>query len=505
MARVLYFDCFSGAAGDMILAALLDAGLPLDALKNALGSLGVDHDLVVDRVVRAGIAATHVSVHDKARGHDRSHSHELAHGHEHSHSRSGADRHSHHHEHRTLAEIAALIDRSGLSAGGKTRAKALFRRIGEAEAAIHNMPIEKVHLHEVAALDSIIDIVGAVFALEWFGADEIVSSPVNVGGGTVQIAHGTFPVPAPATLRLLTGVPVYSSGLQAELVTPTGALIVSDYASSFGPMPAMVTQHIGYGAGTKDFPGVPNVLRVVIGERAQEAAGQSIVQVECEIDDMNPQIFGPLIDRLLEAGALDVFYTPVQMKKNRPGILITVLAPQDARETSLRHSLHGNDHHRRQIPDDDPRSARPRGGDDRDARGRDTIQGGESPRPRVERGARIRRLLPPCRREGPAAEGSPRACNGCLDETMSRFYITTPIYYINAEPHLGHAYTTMVADAIARSRRLMGDDVFFLTGTDEHGQKVERAAQKAGMDPHAFATGLPQVSRSLQDAEHLER
>jgi uncharacterized protein (TIGR00299 family) protein len=339
MSRVLYFDCFSGAAGDMILAALLDAGLPLGALKNALGSLGVDHDLVVERVMRAGIAATHVSVRDKEPGHDHAHgdgdghSHDHGHSHSHSHAHSDTPEHSHHQEHRTLAEIAGLIDRSGLSAGGKTRAKALFRRIGEAEAAIHNMPIEKVHLHEVAALDSIIDIVGAVFALEWFGADEIVSSPVNVGGGTVQIAHGTFPVPAPATLRLLTGVPVYSSGLQAELVTPTGALIVSDYASSFGPLPSMVTQHIGYGAGTKDFPGVPNVLRVVIGERAQEAAGSSIVHVECEIDDMNPQIFGPLIDRLLAAGALDVFYTPVQMKKNRPGILITVLAPPDARET----------------------------------------------------------------------------------------------------------------------------------------------------------------------------
>ena len=184
MARVLYFDCFSGAAGDMILAALLDAGLPLEALKDALGSLGVDHELVVERVMRAGIAATHVSVRDKGHGHSHAHSHEHAHshdqhdhGHDHSHDHghghvpghSHSHAHSHHHEHRTLAEIAGLIDRSGLSAGGKTRAKALFRRIGEAEAAIHNMPIEKVHLHEVAALDSIIDIVGAVFALEWFG------------------------------------------------------------------------------------------------------------------------------------------------------------------------------------------------------------------------------------------------------------------------------------------------------------------------------------------------
>lgn len=331
MARVVYFDCFSGAAGDMILAALLDAGLPLDALKEALGSLGVDHELAVERVTRAGIAATHVSVRDKlsARGHGHSHSHEHGHGHSSDHSHSQA----HHHEHRTLAEIAGLIDQSRLSVAGKERAKALFQRIGEAEAAIHNMPIEQVHLHEVAAVDSIIDICGAVFALEWLGADEIVSSPVNVGGGTVQIAHGAFPVPAPATLRLLAGVPVYSSGLQAELVTPTGALIVSDYASSFGPMPPMVTHKVGYGAGTRDFPGVPNVLRVVIGERTQEAAESSVVQIECEIDDMNPQIFGLLIERLLAAGALDVFYTPVQMKKGRPGILVTVLAPPAARES----------------------------------------------------------------------------------------------------------------------------------------------------------------------------
>jgi len=334
MARVLYFDCFSGAAGDMILAALLDAGLPLEALQNALGSLGVDHELVVQRVMRGGIAATHVSVRDKQ--HDVSHAHQHASSHDHTHSHDPGDPHrsSHsHHEHRTLAEIGGVIDRSGLSAAGKARAKALFQRIAEAEASIHNMPLERVHLHEVGALDSIIDIVGAVFALEWFGADEIVSSPVNVGAGTVQIAHGTFPVPAPATLQLLTGVPVYSSGQQAELVTPTGALIISDYSSSFGPLPAMVTQHIGYGAGTKDFPGAPNVLRVVIGERAHEAAASSIVQIECEIDDMNPQIFGPLLDHLLGAGALDVFYTPVQMKKNRPGVLITVLAPPDARET----------------------------------------------------------------------------------------------------------------------------------------------------------------------------
>ncbi len=360
MARVLYFDCFSGAAGDMILAALIDAGLPVEALKAALGSLGVDHELVVERVMRAGIVATHVSVRDKEHihshehahshgdgpghshdhGHAHDHSHEHRHTQEHGHTHEHGDTHSHthvhghHHGHRTLAEIARLIDASGLSADGKTRAKALFRRIGEAEAAIHNMPIENVHLHEVAAVDSIIDIVGAVFALEWFGATEIVSSPLNVGAGSVQIAHGTFPVPAPATLRLLAGVPVYSSGQQAELVTPTGALIISDYTSSYGPMPAMVTHRVGYGAGTKDFDRVPNVLRVVVGERtpATTRADSAVLQLDCEIDDMNPQLFGPVADRLLEAGALDTFLTPVQMKKGRPGTLLTVLLPADKRQ-----------------------------------------------------------------------------------------------------------------------------------------------------------------------------
>jgi uncharacterized protein (TIGR00299 family) protein len=213
----------------------------------------------------------------------------------------------------------------------------MFHRLAEAEAAIHQVPLEKVHLHEVGAIDSIIDIVGAVFALEWFAVDDIVSSPLNVGSGTVEIAHGTFPVPAPATLRLLHGVPVYSSGVSAELVTPTGALIVSTYARSFGPFPPMTVERIGYGAGTKDFEKVPNVLRVAIGERTVERApvadGQQILKLECEIDDMSPQLFGPVSDRLFAAGALDVYLTAVLMKKGRPGTLLTVLAPPDRRES----------------------------------------------------------------------------------------------------------------------------------------------------------------------------
>ncbi len=328
MARVMYFDCFSGAAGDMLLGALLDAGLPLDALRAALGELGVGHDVTPTRVLRAGISSIHVDV--RATGTGGPHPH--AHGH-------GHGPHDHAHDHRSLAEIAHLIDHSALSTAGKARAVALFRRIAEAEAAIHQMPIEQVHLHEVGAPDSIIDIVGAVFALEWFGIDDIVSSPLNVGGGTVHIAHGAFPVPAPATLRLLDGAPVYSTGTHGELVTPTGALLVTAYARAYGPMPAMTVHRIGYGAGTRDRDGVPNVLRVVIGERAEStrqapvdgAGRETVIRIECEVDDMNPQLFTPLGDRLAATGALDAYLTPVVMKKGRPGTLITVLAPPDRR------------------------------------------------------------------------------------------------------------------------------------------------------------------------------
>ena len=341
MARVMYFDCFAGAAGDMVLGALLDAGLPIEALTQALGSLGVGHQLKATRVVRAGITATHVDL-VAAAGHDdgyRDQHHDHGSGknpeHHHGHHHGGHDQ-LHSHEHRSLAEISHLIGHSALSAAGKARAIELFRRIGEAEAAIHNMSIDDVHLHEVGAVDSIVDIVGAVFALEWFGIDDIVASPLNVGGGMVEMAHGVFPVPAPATLRLLAGAPVYSSGIEAELLTPTGALIVSSYARAYGPMPAMTVERIGYGAGTRDLGKVPNVLRVVIGERTSASAAppdvETIVQLECEIDDMSPQLFGPVSDRLFAAGALDVFLTAAQMKKGRPGTLLTVLAPPDKRE-----------------------------------------------------------------------------------------------------------------------------------------------------------------------------
>ncbi len=305
---VLYFDCFSGAAGDMILGSLIDAGVPLEEVRRALGSLAIEPDVVwTERVNRAGISATKFCV-------------------------KGEDAGEHGHPHRHLKGVYKLIDGSALTDGGKTRAKELFERLGRAEAEIHGTTMEKVHLHEVGALDSVIDIVGSVFALEFLGVEQIVSSPLNVGSGTVRAAHGVYPVPAPATMRLLEGTPIYAGQQQAELVTPTGALLVSSYATEFGPLPPMRVRKIGYGAGSRNFEDTPNVLRVLLGESERSAAAQTVVVIECEIDDMNPQIFGVLMDRLLGDGALDVFYTPVQMKKNRPGTLLTIVAPPELRE-----------------------------------------------------------------------------------------------------------------------------------------------------------------------------
>ncbi len=352
--RILYFDCFNGASGDMILGALLDAGLPLEALKAALGSLAIeDFEVTTERVLRAGVSATKfrlierhpepVHAHDHSHGdsdahghdHPHEHRHEHGHGHDASHGHVHSHDHSHapgegHHPHRSLPEIHTHIDRSALTPAGKARAKALFQRLAEAEAAIHQMPVDRVHLHEVGALDSIVDIVGAVFALEWFKADEIVCSPLNVGRGMVRSAHGVFPVPAPATVSLLGAAPIFSRGPEAELLTPTGALLLTGHAARFSTVPAMRVTATGYGAGERDFHETPNVLRVLVGE-ADASHTHRVLVVECEIDDMNPQLYGPLMDQLYAAGALEVFYSSVQMKKNRPGTMVTVLAPPETR------------------------------------------------------------------------------------------------------------------------------------------------------------------------------
>jgi uncharacterized protein (TIGR00299 family) protein len=323
----------------MVLGALIDAGVKLEDVRRALGSLAISPAMVwTERVTRTGIAATKFCVKGEHGPLDHAHDHSRDHGHDHDHHHGNRHVHTepheekHHHVQRTLADINRLIDGSALSQKGKERATELFARLGEAEAAIHGTSLAQVHLHEVGAVDSIIDIVGTVFAMETLGVERVVASPLNVGSGTVRTAHGVYPVPAPATARLLKDAPIYAGAQKVEMVTPTGALLVTGYAQAYGPVPPMRVAQIGYGAGNRDFADMPNVLRVLIGETDAAAASHTVVVIEAEIDDMNPQIFGVLMDRLLAQGALDVFYTPIQMKKNRPGTLLSVIAVPDARE-----------------------------------------------------------------------------------------------------------------------------------------------------------------------------
>jgi pyridinium-3,5-bisthiocarboxylic acid mononucleotide nickel chelatase len=337
MKRVMFIECSSGIAGDMLLGALIDAGLPTDLLTKALGSLGVGHELRVSRVVRAGISATKVDVLEKPEPKPRQRSTGAHHAHgpdgeRHTHPQAGA-------AHRSIAEITHLIEHANLSKSARAKALSLFERLAQVEAAVHNMPVDQVHLHEVGAVDSIVDIVGCVFGLEWFGVEQVVVSPLNLGSGSVNISHGRYPVPAPATLQLVAGLPVYADGPAVELTTPTGALLAGGYADAFGAMPAMVISNVGYGAGTKDFADRPNVVRVAVGTAAtREAAlppsgeANAVVKIECEIDDMSPQLFGPVLEMLLAVGALDAYLTSVLMKKQRPGVLLTVIAPPAKRE-----------------------------------------------------------------------------------------------------------------------------------------------------------------------------
>jgi uncharacterized protein (TIGR00299 family) protein len=340
--RIAYLDCFSGISGDMFLGALVDAGVPAEVLRQTVAELKVGARLEVSRVQRSGISATKVDVRVRGKK-DRpriaqpgtavphKHSH-----HEHPAQPRAAVPHSHEHGHRGLKEIREIISRTGLPAGVQTTALSMFEALGAAEAKIHNVSVEKVHFHEVGAADAIVDIVGAAVGAEVLGVEEWVCSPLNVGSGAVACEHGRFPVPAPATVELLRGAPVYSSGIEAELVTPTGAAIVKTLAARFSSFPAMKIAATGYGAGTHDFYEHSNVLRLTVGEAASEsraaAPGQDTVTVlEASLDDLNPQLFGYVLERALAAGALDVFATSVQMKKNRPGMLLTVLAkPKDA-------------------------------------------------------------------------------------------------------------------------------------------------------------------------------
>ncbi len=299
--KIAYFDCFSGISGDMVLGALLDAGVELAQLESELRRLPVTGwTISAERVKRRGFGATHVRIET-----------------------------GEHHPHRSLSEILSLIEKAGLPLRVAERATRIFRRLGEAEAKVHGIPLEKVHFHEVGAVDAILDVVGAAIVFERLGLGSFVCSPLNLGGGRVQTEHGSLPVPAPATAELLRGAPTYSTGIERELVTPTGAAIASAVCERFGPMPPMSVAAIGYGAGTADLAEQPNVLRLFVGEAASREKGARwdapLAVIEANVDDMNPQLYGYFVEQALQAGALDVFSAPVQMKKNRPGQLLTIL------------------------------------------------------------------------------------------------------------------------------------------------------------------------------------
>jgi len=323
--RVAYFDCFAGISGDMALGALVDAGADFDALGCELGKLGLsdEFEITLERATKRGISAANVTVH-------------VRHHHGHSHGRG-------------FAEIRQIIEESRLSDRVRRDSVAIFAKLGEAEAKIHGKSIDEIRFHEIGAVDAIVDIVGACVCLELLAIERVYCSPMPTFTGMVEIAHGKFALPAPATVEILKGVPWRELGIEGEIVTPTGAAIVAALAESFGPMPPMSVQSIGYGAGKKDF-GIPNVLRVIVGEAAAPfdtpaaqatqglrtaGAGEAleVAVIETNIDDASPQVYEVVMERLFDAGALDVYLTPIQMKKSRPATLLSVICEPGLVET----------------------------------------------------------------------------------------------------------------------------------------------------------------------------
>jgi uncharacterized protein (TIGR00299 family) protein len=305
--KTLYFDCFAGASGDMILGAMIAAGVEPEVFKNQLSLLGVQgYQIDFETVDRSGISSTYARVHT-----------------------------SHEHAHRHLSDILKIIYNSRLSDGVRDRAAKIFSRLAEAEARVHNEPIEQVHFHEVGALDAIIDVVGAAICFELLKIERFVSSPLHVGSGTVEMDHGRFPVPPPAVAELLKGVPFYSTDIIGELVTPTGAAIITTVCSEFGPIPGIKLEQTGYGAGTREYKKFPNVLRVLVGEELSPASEeeQHLWMIETNMDDISPQILGHVMERAFDLGALDCYFTSVQMKKNRPGVLLSILCRDEQRAT----------------------------------------------------------------------------------------------------------------------------------------------------------------------------
>ncbi|MGO8820087.1 MAG: nickel pincer cofactor biosynthesis protein LarC [Desulfomonilaceae bacterium] len=300
--KVAYFDCFSGASGDMIIGSLLDAGLPLELLRSELSKLSLAHyEIGVRKAIKRGLAGSQVII--------------------------NIDERHHHDHHRHLYDIISIVKNSDLAESAKEQVIKIFSRLAEAEANVHQTTVDRIHFHEVGAMDAIIDVTGAVVGLEALGIERVYCSPLHLGSGTIECAHGVLPVPAPATAELIKDKPVYSTGVKGELLTPTGAAILTTLAYEFGPMPAIIPQKLGYGAGTSD-PPIPNLLRVIIGDLTDgfgDYEFERVAVLETNIDDMNPQIYDYLIQKMLKEGALDVFLAPIQMKKNRPGTMMTVI------------------------------------------------------------------------------------------------------------------------------------------------------------------------------------
>lgn len=340
--RIAYLDCFSGISGDMLLGAMVDAGVPLSVLSDTAETLNIGARIAARKVVRGGITATKVDVltpesaHDQAN--DTEHAHDHAHTHEHKHDHGHGHDHAHPHEkphthehHRSLSTILSIIRSASLGESVKQRAARAFQLLGEAEAGIHSIPVEQVHFHEVGAVDTIADIVCAAAGAEALDVDRWLASPLNVGSGTVQCAHGTLPVPAPATLALLGDAPIYAAGPKMERATPTGAALLRMLDVRYGTIPAMRAVATGYGAGGRESAGQPNVLRLVVGEEttAGDTAVEPIAIIETVIDDSTPQLLAYVSELLLAAGAWDVYRIPVQMKKGRTGVQLTVLSSPD--------------------------------------------------------------------------------------------------------------------------------------------------------------------------------
>ena len=343
--KIAYFDCFSGISGDMTLGALVDVGVDPGVLKAELSKLKLDAEFVLDfeKASKHHISGTRAVVRLTESGQgdvnrtDKSSEGTDAHNHSHDHAH---ETHQHsHHEHapsRHLSEIFAILEGSDLETPTIERAKRIFDRLAEAEAKVHNIPKERIHLHEVSGIDSIVDIVGCVIGLNLLGIDELYASPLALGGGFVRCAHGLMPVPVPGTMELLKGVSVRQTQIRKELVTPTGAAIITTLARGFGAMPEMVVHHVGYGAGARDLEEQPNLLRICLGEKKGGGLeSDQVYLIETNLDDMSPEIAGYLTELLFEKGALDVFLTSILMKKGRPATKLSLLATPDLRESLI--------------------------------------------------------------------------------------------------------------------------------------------------------------------------